>query len=209
MSIKWCARARTHTHTNTPHTTKKEEKNKVSTDLTGTSEDKDHKEYLDVQERISRILVNYGHQTIQPHSDASSFDGGCCKETKTYPISLPQTSNKFANHNIQLLFSFTCNSGTISLSFCFDEHVLRFHFSVVVLFVKIKKTKQNKKKLVEIHLRDSTHHVRKIVQKKKKKKTRRKRKRKNKFSTDWTRTCEDEDQMHLDGQERISRILVN
>ena len=195
-------RTRAHTHTNTPHTKpKKQEKNKVSTDWTRTSEDKNHNEYLDKQERISWILVNYGHQTIQPYSDASSFDGGCCKETKTYPISLPQTSNKFANHNIQLLFSFTCNSGTISLSFCFDEHVLRFHFSVVALFVKIKTKYSWKSTYVTVH----TKCVRLCSKKKKKKK----REEKNTFSTDWSRTCEDEDQMHLDGQERISRILVN
>ena len=34
--------------------------------------------------------------------------------------------------------------------------------------------------------------------------------RKSKVSTDWSRTSEDEEQLvHLDGQESISRILVN
>ena len=75
-------------------------KSNVSTDWSRTSEDEEQLVHLDGQERISRILVNYGQQTIQPYSDASSFDGGCCNKTKTYPISLPQAFNQFTNHKI-------------------------------------------------------------------------------------------------------------
>ena len=56
-------------------------KKKVWTDWTRTCEDEEQI-HLDGQE-FSRILVNYGHQTIQPYSDAATFDGGCCNETKT------------------------------------------------------------------------------------------------------------------------------
>ena len=127
---------------------------------------------------------------------------------------LKHTRFPFPKHPTNLQTT-TYNCFSLSLAIAVPFHCLFvltsmfYDFIFLSLFYSLRlKNKIKKYSWKSTYVTVHTMSVR-LCKKKKKKREKKKKERKNKFSTDWTRTCEDEDQIHLDGQERISRILVN